>query len=308
MSEGELLWRREKESFLAPGACMHLFFQELLNGLVVGSIYALVALGLALVYGTMGIPNFAHGHLYMLGAYVAFFGVTIAHIGYWPAMLLAVIVLAGVGILLERLVFRPMRHAPEVNIIIAAVGILFFLEALARLIFGADFQVLPTPYDHVVHLPGSLIVTQQQLIIIAAAAILVVALFLFLKRTLIGATIEVVAQSRAGAALVGINADRVSMLVFGISAGLAAAAATLIASINLIYPQMGTSIILKGFAIIVLGGMGSVPGAIIGAFILALAESFGATYISTSYQDFIAFAVLVVILTVRPTGLFAKNV
>ena len=285
---------------------MHLFFQELLNGLVVGSIYALVALGLALVYGTMGIPNFAHGHLYMLGAYVSFFGVTIAHIGYWPAMLLAVIVLAGVGILLERLVFHPMRNAPEVNTIIAAVGILFFLEALARLIFGADFRVLPTPYDHVVNVAG-LVVTQQQLIIVAAAAVLVVALFVFLKRTMIGATIEAVAQNRAGAALVGINADRVSMLVFGISAGLAAAAATLIASINLIYPSMGFTVILKAFSIIVLGGMGSVPGAIIGAFILAFAESFGATYISTSYQDVIAFSVLVLILTVRPTGLFAKG-
>ncbi len=208
--------------------------------------------------------------------------------------------------LLERIVFRPLRNAPEVNTIIAAVGVLFFLQTLAQVWFGGDFRVLPTPYDHVVHL-GDFIATQQQLIVIAAAAVLMVLLFLFLKRTLIGATIEAVAQNRAGAALVGIDTDRVSMLVFGISAGLAAAAATLIASISLISPTMGFSVILKAFAVIVLGGMGSIPGAIVGAFILAFAESFGGAYISTSYQDVIAFAVLAFILAVKPTGLFAKG-
>jgi branched-chain amino acid transport system permease protein len=285
---------------------MHLFFQELLNGLVVGSLYALVALGLALIYGTMQVPNFAHGHLYMLGAYVAFFGVTVAHIGYWPAMLLAIVVLALVGILLERLVFRPLSNAPEVNTIIAAVGVLFFLQTLAQVWFGGDYRVFPSPYDKVVHFAG-LVATQQQLIIIVAAAVLMVALFWFLKRTLTGATIEAVAQNRAGAALVGIDTNRVSMMVFAISAGLAAAAATLIASISLISPSMGFTVILKAFAIIVLGGMGSVPGAIIGAYILAFAESFAGTYISSNYQDAIAFGVLVLILTFKPTGLFAKG-
>ena len=152
-----------------------------------------------------------------------------------------------------------------------------------------------------------MVATQQQLIVVAAAVALMIGLFLFLKCTMVGATIEAVAQNRLGAALVGINPDRVSMLAFAISAGLAAAAATLIASINLIYPAMGFTVLLKAFAIIVLGGMGSVPGAILGAYILAFAESFGATYISTSYQDVIAFGILVIILTVRPTGLFAKE-
>ena len=149
---------------------MHLFFQELLNGLVVGSLYALVALGLALIYGTMQVPNFAHGHLYMLGAYVAFFGVTVAHIGYWPSMLLAIVVLALVGILLERLVFRPLSNAPEVNTIIAAVGVLFFLQTLVQVVFGGDYRVLPTPYDQVRHFLG-LTATDQQLIVIVAAAV-----------------------------------------------------------------------------------------------------------------------------------------
>ena len=285
---------------------MHFFLQEVLNGLVLGSIYALVALGLALVYGTMGIPNFAHGHLYMLGAYAAFATITVLHAPYWPAMLVAVVLLAGLGALLERVVFRPLRGAPDVNAIIAAIGLLFFLEAVARLIWGSDFRVLPTPYDHVVSIFG-LTATQQQLIVIAAAAVLMVALFWFLKRTLVGSTIEAVAQSRAGASLVGIDTNRVATLVFAISSGLAAAAATLIASINLIFPEMGFVVLLKAFAVIVLGGMGSIPGAIVGAFILAFAESFSAAYISTSYQDVVAFGILVLILTFRPTGLFARS-
>ena len=285
---------------------MHLFFQELLSGLVLGSIYSLVALGLALVYGTMKIPNFAHGHLYMLGAYVTFFMITLYHLGYWPAILVSVCVLAVVGAALERVVFRPLRGAPEVNTVIAAVGVLFFLEAFARVVWGADFRVLPTPYERVLH-PFGFTVTEQQLVVIAAAAVVMGGLLFFLRCTITGATIEALAQDREGAVLVGINAERVSMLVFAISAGLAAVAASLIASINLIFPSMGFIVILKAFAIIVLGGMGSIPGAIAGGFILALAESFGATYISSSYQDVIAFAILVIILTIRPTGLFVRG-
>lgn len=285
---------------------MHFFFQELLNGLVLGSIYALVALGLALVYGTMGIPNFAHGHLYMLGAYASFAAITVLHAPYWPAMLLSIALLAGFGAVLERVVFRPLRDAPPVNAIIAAIGLLFFLEAVARVIWGSDFRVLPTPYDKVVNVFG-LTATQQQLIVIVAAAAMMAALFWFLKRTLVGSTIEAVAQNRAGASLVGIDTDRVATLVFAISSGLAATAATLIASISLIFPEMGFVVLLKAFAVVVLGGMGSIPGAIVGAFILAFAESFSAAYISTSYQDVVAFGLLVLILTFRPTGLFASN-
>lgn len=282
------------------------FLQELLNGLVLGSIYALVALGLALVYGTMKIPNFAHGQLYMLGAYAAFSAITYLHAPYWPAMLLAIVALAAFGVALERVVFRPLRDAPDVNAIIAAIGALSFLGAAARLIWGADYRVLPTPYDNPVSFAG-LITTQQRLIVIVAAFAMMAALYWFLKRTLLGATIEAVAQNRLGAALVGIDTDRVSSLVFAISAALAAAGATLIASINLISPEMGSSILLKAFAVIVLGGMGSIPGAIVGAFILAMAESFSSAYISTSYQDVVAFALLVAILTLRPTGLFNES-
>jgi branched-chain amino acid transport system permease protein len=286
---------------------MTLLLQEILNGIVVGSIYSLVALGLTLVYGVMEIPNFAHGHLYMLGAYIALFLLTAAHFSYWPALLAAVVVLVLIGLLLERLVFYPLRRAPQVNTMIASVGVMLFLEALAQAIWGPDFQRMPTPYGNVVHL-GPLTATQQQLIVVAAAIIMMTLLNLFLKRTMIGAAIEAVAQHREGALLVGIHSSRVAMLTFAIAAGMAALAAVLIAPINLLFPAMGTMVIMKAFVIIVLGGMGSIPGAIAGGYILALAESIGGAYISTNYQDLIAFAVLVLILSIRPSGLFARRV
>ncbi|MBX6352510.1 MAG: branched-chain amino acid ABC transporter permease [Thermoflavifilum sp.] len=285
---------------------MTLLLQEILNGIVVGSIYSLVALGLTLVYGVMEIPNFAHGHLYMLGAYIAFFLLTSAHFSYWPALLGAVVVLVVVGLLVERLVFNPLRKAPQVNAMIASVGVMLFLEALAQAIWGPNYLQMPTPYGNVLHI-GALSVTQQQLLVVVAAIVMMVLLNLFLKRTMIGAAIEAVAQHREGALLVGIPSGRIAMLTFAIASGLAALAAVLVTPINLLFPAMGTMVIMKAFVIIVLGGMGSIPGAILGGYILALAESIGGAYISTNYQDLIAFAVLVLILSIRPAGLFARR-
>lgn len=286
---------------------MELFFQQFINGLVVGSVYSLVALGLTLVYGTMQIPNFAHGHLYMIGAYITFFLTSVYGLSYWPAIVGSAIVVAAVGAVLERLVFHPLRHAPPVNAMIAALGVMLFLEALAKALWGADFRRMETPYSNEVwHLFG-LNVTVQRILVIIGAVLIMVVLYWFLKKTVIGAAIEAVAQDRDGALLVGIDTSKITLLTFALSSAIAAIAASLIAPINLIFPAMGMMVILKAFAITVLGGMGSVPGAIVGGYILALAESFGGTYISSDYNDVIAFALLVVILAIRPTGLFSKG-
>ncbi|WP_018133309.1 branched-chain amino acid ABC transporter permease [Effusibacillus pohliae] len=285
---------------------MDLFFQQLINGLVLGSIYSLVALGITLIYGIMQLPNFAHGHLYMLGAYLTLFMITLYGFAYWPAVLVSVAALVLVGMLLERIVFRPLRSAPHINSMIAAVGVMLFIEATARALWGSDYRRLETPYDDVIHLFG-VTITEQRLIVVAAAVLLMVGLHLFLKRTVIGATIEAMAQNREGAFLVGINANRVSLLTFAIASGLAAAAASLAAPLNLVYPSMGAMVNLKAFVIIVLGGMGSIPGAVLGGYILGLAESLSGTYISSEYKDLVAFLILVLILTVKPTGLLAKE-
>lgn len=280
--------------------------QQLLNGLAMGSVYTLVALGLTLVYGILHIPNFAHGAIYMVGAFSTYVFTISMGWNYWLAILLSIIVVGLLSVLMERIVFYPLRHATPIHAKIAAIGVLLFLEAGAQAIWGAEFKMLPTPYDKVVNLFG-VTITQQKLIIIVAAILLMLALHYFLRHTTTGSTIIAMAQNREGAFLVGINANRVSMMTFFIAGGLATVAASLVAPINLVFPAMGHLVIMKAFVIVVLGGMGSIPGAIVGGYILGLAEAFGGAFISTDYKDIIAFLLLVIIFTFKPTGLFAKG-
>lgn len=285
---------------------MEIFIQQLFNGLTIGSIYALVALGLTLVYGILHIPNFAHGALYMMGGYITFTMMTKYELNYWFAICVSIIVVGLIGVLMERFVFFPLRFSSPIQDNIAAIGILLFLEAFAQFVWGAEYQSMPTPYGQVVQIFG-LTFTMQRLLIIIAAIVVMILLQLFLKKTFTGATIIAMSQNREGANLVGINTNKVAMLTFMISGGLAAIAASLSSPINLVFPGMGELVILKAFVIIILGGMGSIPGAILGGYILGFSESLGATYISNDYKDIIAFALLIIILTVKPTGLFSKG-
>ncbi len=286
---------------------MEFFLQQVLNGLTLGGIYSLVALGLTLVYGILEVPNFAHGAFYMAGAFVSYHLMSAWGWNYWLAMAGSGACVALISMLAQRLVFHPLRHNPGLHPMIAAIGVLLFLEAGAQAIWGADFHRMQTPYTGIVDLAG-VTAPVQRLLIIAAAFVLMVALHLFLKKTVTGSTIIALAQNRDGASLMGIDANRVAMLTFAISGMLAAVAATLYAPINLVYPAMGNLVITKAFVIIILGGMGSVPGAIAGGLIIGFAESFGAFYISTDYKDIIAFVLLVLILSLRPQGLFTKGV
>ncbi len=286
---------------------MDLFLQQVLNGLTLGGIYSLVALGLTLVYGILHVPNFAHGAFYMAGAFASFHLMSAWGWNYWLAMIGSALCVAVISTLAERLVFHPLRHHHGLHPMIAAIGMLLFLEAGAQALWGADFHRMQTPYTGIIEL-GGVTAPVQRLLIIAATFVLMVLLHLFLKKTVMGSTIIAMAQNRDGASLVGIDANRVAMLTFAISGALAAIAATLYAPINLVYPAMGNLVITKAFVIIILGGMGSVPGAIVGGLIIGFAESFGAFYISSDYKDIIAFALLVVILSIRPQGLFTKGV
>jgi branched-chain amino acid transport system permease protein len=285
---------------------MEIFVQQLFNGLTIGSVYALVALGLTLVYGILRIPNFAHGALYMMGGYITFTMMTKFGLEYWLAIFVSIIVVGLIGILMERLVFHPLRNAPPIQDNIAAIGIILLLESFAQYVWGPEYQSLPTPYGQVVHLFG-LTLTMQRILIVTAAVVVMILLYLFLKKTFTGATIIAMSQNREGANLVGVNTNKVAMLTFLISGALAAIASSLSAPINLVFPGMGQLVILKAFVIIILGGMGSIPGAIVGGYILGFSESLGATYISNDYKDIIAFILLAIILTVKPTGLFSKG-
>ncbi|MBY0147273.1 branched-chain amino acid ABC transporter permease [Neobacillus niacini] len=285
---------------------MEILIQQLFNGLTIGSVYSLVALGLTLVYGILHIPNFAHGALYMMGGYITLTMMTKYGFHYWIAIIVSILVVGLLGVLMERFVFHPLRDAPPIHDKIAAIGILLFLEAFAQFVWGAEYQSMPTPYGQVVEIFG-LTFTMQRLLIVIAAIVVMILLTLFLKKTFTGSTIIAMSQNREGANLVGINTKKVAMLTFMISGGLAAIAASLSAPINLVFPGMGHLVILKAFVIIILGGMGSVPGAILGGYILGFSESLGATYISNDYKDIIAFVLLVIILSVKPTGLFSKG-
>lgn len=285
---------------------MTTFLQQFVNAAALGGVYALVALGLTLVYGVMRVPNFAHGGLYMLGAYFAYASLTGLGVGYIPAMLIAAVLVAILAALMERFIFYPLRNAPHVHPMIAAIGVLFFFEAAVQLVWGPDFKQIPEPVPGILSV-GGITITWQRLIVIAASVVAMLGLNYFLKRTLTGTTIEALAQNREGARLVGINTNRAGMITFAISGALAAIAACLIAPINSVAPSMGEVMNLKVFAIIILGGMGSVPGAIVGAFLLAFAEVFGGYYISLNFADVIGFAMLVLVLAVRPQGLFRRG-
>ncbi len=285
---------------------MDLFLQQIFNGIMLGSTYAIVALGLTLVFGILHIPNFAHGHLYMLGAYVSYFLISRYDFGFWSALLASAVFLAFMGIVVERLVFRPLRHQPAINSFISAVGALVVLENGVVALWGPQGKRIPNPYPDPVEWLG-ITMTQQRLLLILVTLALIFLLQLFIKKTTLGSTIEAVAQDREGAQLVGINVNRVSSLTFAISTAMAAVAASLVAPIFMISPSMGVLVGMKAFVIVILGGLGSIPGAIVGGMILGLIEALGGGYLSAAYKDVFAFGALILILTIKPTGLFGRD-
>jgi branched-chain amino acid transport system permease protein len=283
---------------------VELLLQQVANGIMVGGIYGLMALGLTLIYGVLYIPNFALGHQAMIGAYVTFFLVSLGRVNYFVAIVIAMLALAGLGAVIERLVFRPIKDAPHVNAFIAAFGLLFFLESASLMAWGATYRKVETAYEgQILEVLGARLPLQRVMVVVAAVVI-IVAIHLFLRRTMAGAAMRAVAQQRDAALLVGIDSDRVASLTMAVGSALAAAAGGLIAPIILVFPTMGNLMIVKAFVIIILGGMGSVVGAIVGGFVLGLVESLAAGYLSPSFKDLYAFLFLVLVLAVRPTGLF----
>ncbi|MGX9134763.1 branched-chain amino acid ABC transporter permease [Rummeliibacillus sp. JY-2-4R] len=285
---------------------MEIFIQQLMNGLTIGSVYCLVALGLTLIYGILHIPNFAHGALYMIGAYVTLTVMTKLGVHYIIAIVISMLVVGFISLLMERFVFHPLRGTISINNMVASIGILLFLESFSQLVWGADFLQMSTPFSQIIDVFG-VTLTMQRIIIIVAAIAIMGLLYLFLNKSFVGRTIIAMSQNREGAFLVGINSNKVAMLTFFIAGALAAVAASLTSPLNLVFPGMGHLVILKAFVIIIIGGMGSIPGAIIGGYILGLSESFGATYIASDYKDIIAFVLLIIILSFKPNGIFSRG-
>ena len=242
-----------------------------MNGIMVGSIYALVALGLTLEYGILTYRISPTAFPTPSAAYLTFLVVVSLGLNYWIAILCAMAALAIIGMIVHRLVYRPLVNAPHLNSFIAAIGLIFMFKAGMLLIWGPDFKRYPPVNENVINFFGT-VVTTQRILIVLITIVLIVILNLFIKKTMAGMTIEALAQDREGARLAGIKVGRVETLVFGGGAAIAAVAAALISPISLVYNTMGDFVILKAFVIIILGGMGSIPGAIIGGYIIGLVE------------------------------------
>ncbi|MFC1824681.1 branched-chain amino acid ABC transporter permease [Thermodesulfobacteriota bacterium] len=284
------------------------FFQYILNGISQGCIYALLASGLTLILGILGVPNFAQGHLYMLGAYITFYVVSSFSMSYWMALVMATIALGIVGLIIERLIFRPMEKADEVNLFVASLGLLMVLEGAAVYFFGPRMKWFVTPFSREVLNFAGLALTLQRLIIIVATILIMIAIPLFIKKTALGATLEATAQNREGAMLCGIRVSRVTAMTFAIGTALAGAAGVLIGPAANVVPTMGLGPLLIAFAAVIFGGLGSIAGAVLGAFIMALIESLVAGYLSAAYSEVFIFGIMILVLLFRPMGLFGREV
>jgi branched-chain amino acid transport system permease protein len=280
--------------------------EQVINGLMMGSIYVLVALGMVLIYGVMHVVNFAHGVLFTLGGYLGHFFYYRVLDSYLLAIVLAVLSLAVIGVLLERGVFRPLAGNLR-NQVIASLGLILFLENLVVALWGANALQWKVPSaDRLVQI-GELRFSEHHLGIIVITLALVTALGLFLKYTRFGTAIRATSQSQEAALVVGIPVRRVQWSTFAIGCMLAGVGGALVGPLFLVFPQMGDVPLIKGLAGILLGGMGSVPGAVIGGMILGLTESVSTLYLPTDYRDSIAFMMMVLILLLRPQGLFGQR-
>ena len=280
--------------------------QQALNGLAIGAVYTLIALGLTVVFGILGIAHFAHGSVAMLGGYLTFVFTERLGLPFFAAMGLAMLAGAVLGLLIERLAYRPVRDAPHINAFIIALGLTMMIEGLNLLLFGADQVVIQTPYRGVFNVAG-IAIAQLRVLVILTACVLIGVIALLISRTKTGKSIRAVAQNRQAAVLMGVNVSMVSLVVFAISSALGVSAGALIGALLAIAPGVGEGLAVKGFAVLILGGLGSIPGAIVGGLILGVSEAMAAGFISSAYKDVIAFLVMIVVLLFRPEGLLGKR-
>jgi branched-chain amino acid transport system permease protein len=276
--------------------------QGLLNGVSLSMVYILVALGLTLIFSILRIINFAHGEFYMMGAVVSYYLTQYGQLNYLVTIPLAFLAVGIVGIFVEKLVFAPLR-SNLLSGFIASLGLLWILQAVAVLVFGVVDKEVPGYFDGVIRVFGVVIATER-LFVVVCCAVLIACLYLFLHSSKHGIALRAVAQDMEAAALQGVNVDRVSALAFGIGCALAAAAGALLAPVYIVSPFMGTLPVIKAFIIIILGGMGSLSGAVFGGFFLGILESIAPLYFPVAAVEMLGFLVVMLMLIVRPRGLF----
>ena len=299
---------------------MSFFFQELVNGLTTGALYSLVALGFSMVYGVLKLLNFAHGDLYMVGAYIGFFVIQwfggAQHLSIAvPLLLVIMFVLAaglvgGLGVAIERFAYRPLRDAPRIAPLITAIGVSFFLESSALLLFGAQYRVYNTA-DFISLSSGiqigSVTIDSVQILVLVLGVVLMAGLQLLVNRTRLGRQMRAVAADREAAEMLGINVNFVITATFFLGSALAGVAGIMGGLLfNQVTSTIGFIAGLKAFTAAVVGGIGSIPGAMLGGLLIGLAESFVTGYISSTYSNLIVFGILIVVMLVRPSGLLGR--
>ena len=285
-----------------------IFLDHLINGLSLGSIYAIIALGYTMVYGIAKMLNFAHGDVIMIGAYIAFCGLQYWGIPPVLAILLAMVFCTVLGVTIEGFAYRPLRQATSLAVLITAIGMSYLLQNIALMIWGANPKSFPTTFINGSNFRlGQLNISSATLFTIAANVIIMVTLTLFTSRTKLGKAMRCVSEDRGAAELMGINVNRTISLTFAIGSALAAIAGVLLcSSYPSLQPTTGSMPGIKAFTAAVFGGIGSIPGAMLGGILLGVIEIFGKAYISTELGDAIVFAVLIIVLLVKPAGLLGK--
>jgi len=286
---------------------MALFVEQVVNGLTLGAYYAMVAVGLALVFGVARLVNFAHGEFFMLGAYVIYFAYA-ANVPYPLAVLLAVVIMGAFGAVFHKVIYEPVMHRVWHVQLVATLAASFILANGAIIAVGSTQRSAATPLVTEVLTVNGVHVAYQRLLVLGVALVAFAGLQQFIQRTRYGRAMRAIAQNREAAQVLGVDLGQVTLLTFVLSAALTGLAAGVVAPLYLVFPTVGALLTLKAFAVVVIGGMGNVTGALIAAFIVGLAEALGAGYVSVEYRDAIAFLLMIAVLLWRPLGLLGRRV
>jgi branched-chain amino acid transport system permease protein len=278
--------------------------QSLANGVGLSLVYILIALGLTLIFSILRIINFAHGEFYMMGGFVAYGFTELLHIPYLMTPLAAFVIVGLAGILIERLVFAPLRTAP-LSGLIASLGLLWVLQSLAIIGFGVVEKEVPSPIEGVTLVAGA-VLPNERLFVMGSAATLIGGLWVFLRFSRHGLALRAIAQDRDAAALQGVEPERMAAVAFGVGCALAGVAGALLAPVFFVSPFMGTLPVIKAFVVIILGGMGSLSGAVLGGFVLGLTESIAPLIMPAAAVEMLGYALVIVVLTLRPQGLLGR--
>ncbi len=280
-----------------------MIYQILLSGIVLGSIYSLFAVGMVILYRGTTVLNFSQGELFMLGPFVVFTLINMLHVNYFLAIIVAILAVSFLGLIVFKGAFQRLLNAPHLNQILVTVALVYVFQGGARILWGSEIRFLPPLFGYGTVQIGSVVITTQEICILVAVSIFTVLFSWILIGTKTGKIMQAGSQSLRGASLIGINIINFQMVIWFVSAGIAALAGILVGPLISVMPEMGSDLLLKAFAAMTLGGFGSIPGALVGGLLMGIIENLTAFYISTSLREISAFTIIIVILLVKPTGI-----